>query len=562
MASAPAAPAAVEHDAYSFTMADTLSNTYRHTEAIKSLAIRRDTATAREIWLDIVAQDTTYAPAHYYLSRTARGTERRESLRHAHKAFVGDTMNKWYAENYATQLVVAGQHTRAIPIFRRLMRLDPKNLQAYHALAILYGSTGMPYSAIAILDSAEMRVGYNPYLAELQQELLLDTRQYDRAIEAGKRRAKEQPYDGTVRTSLALAYDAAGRDSLAEATLDEAFRLDTTNIATTMLVAEYYLRKGNTRRMLDYEEHLFRNKSLSVDDKLRRWDIHTSDVGFYGKNYLRLGSMVQRLAIDYPNNPKVVAAYAAHMLAGGEYDYALDYLRRHLTDEATTDENYIEVLQLEFFLGKKELVEEDLAAALRRYPDSFKLLSFSGFYKGENDDHEGAIATFKMGITKASTDAERSEMWGYIGDVYHDMGNNSSAFKAYKRALKLDKDNVLVLNNYAYFLSLTGKALDRALEMSARAIELESSNATYIDTHAWVLHRMGRNDEAKKMMLRALSLDGQRDPDLLAHYGDILWALGEKFMAETYWQKAVERGYDKDKMEHHIAQKRNPDKKK
>ena len=65
---------------------------------------------------------------------------------------------------------------------------------------------------------------------------------------------------------------------------------------------------------------------------------------------------------------------------------------------------------------------------------------------------------------------------------------------------------------------------------------------------------MGRSEEAKRVMLRALSLDGQRDPDILAHYGDILWALGEKFMAETYWQKAVERGYDSEEMKRHIAE--------
>jgi predicted negative regulator of RcsB-dependent stress response len=41
---------------------------------------------------------------------------------------------------------------------------------------------------------------------------------------------------------------------------------------------------------------------------------------------------------------------------------------------------------------------------------------------------------------------------------------------------------------------------------------------------------------------------------LLVHYGDILWALGEKFMADTYWKKAVQQGFDKDALEEHIAE--------
>ena len=95
--------------------------------------------------------------------------------------------------------------------------------------------------------------------------------------------------------------------------------------------------------------------------------------------------------------------------------------------------------------------------------------------------------------------------------------------------------------------------MERALDLSSRAIYLEATNPTYLDTHAWVLHRLGRNQEAKRIMRQALSLDGQRSADLLAHYGDILWALGEEFMAETYWQKAVERGYDSSAMQSHIT---------
>ena len=74
----------------------------------------------------------------------------------------------------------------------------------------------------------------------------------------------------------------------------------------------------------------------------------------------------------------------------------------------------------------------------------------------------------------------------------------------------------------------------------------------HIDTKAWVLHRLGRNEEAKVAMRQALSFSSLQDAPLLMHYGDILWSLGEKFMAETYWQKAVERGYDKELMEAHI----------
>jgi Tfp pilus assembly protein PilF len=172
----------------------------------------------------------------------------------------------------------------------------------------------------------------------------------------------------------------------------------------------------------------------------------------------------------------------------------------------------------------------------------------------EYSSHEKAIEWFKTGLKVCANDQERSQLWGYIGDVYHDMGNDKRAFKAYRKALGYNPENVLVLNNYAYFLSLLDQDLERALIMSKKAVNLESNNASYVDTYAWILHRLGRNDEAKKMMMTALSLSAQREPSLLIHYGDILWALGEKFMADTYWKKAVEQGYDKHALEEHIAE--------
>jgi Flp pilus assembly protein TadD len=180
------------------------------------------------------------------------------------------------------------------------------------------------------------------------------------------------------------------------------------------------------------------------------------------------------------------------------------------------------------------------------------IIAFAGFLAIESQNNEEAVEIFKHGLEVATDDQQRSEMLGYIGDMYHEMGCDAKAFKLYRKALEYNPENVLVLNNYAYFLSLKDKDLKRALAMAEEAMRLEPNNASYIDTYAWVLHRMGDNAKAKTVMSQALSQSAQRDASLLAHYGDILWALGEKFMAETYWQKAVDRGFDKDAMQQHV----------
>ena len=87
---------------------DTLAIGYRHIDAVQRMAIHRDTVGARTIWLDILRQDSTYAPALYYMSRIEPDRDMR--VRYAYQAFLGDTTNKWYTENYATALVGTQQY--------------------------------------------------------------------------------------------------------------------------------------------------------------------------------------------------------------------------------------------------------------------------------------------------------------------------------------------------------------------------------------------------------------------------------------------------------------------
>ena len=45
--------------------------------------------------------------------------------------------------------------------------------------------------------------------------------------------------------------------------------------------------------------------------------------------------------------------------------------------------------------------------------------------------------------------------------------------------------------------------------MSSRAVALTDNNPTYLDTHAWVLFRLGRTEEARKIMQQAVALDSE-----------------------------------------------------
>lgn len=531
---------------------DSLRRTYRHSEAVQRLAIHRDTTAARAIWQEIIEKDGDYAPALYHLSLTSR-TNSSEALEYARRAYVADSTNKWYVQNYGTKLFSSSNYDEALPVYRRLLKLDKQDISIYYSLAHLYRIKQMHYSAISILDSADMRLGRNSHTSALKQRLLFETRQYDRAIEEGRRTIIEIPYDIDAHVSLAYAYEASGRDSMALQTLEQALAIDSTSVSTLEMLSSWHARRGNVQQMLEYDAQLFASDDMPVEEKLLYLSSYTGDTQFYISNFVGVGRLINTLALRYPTNRDVIEFYAMHLLVAGDKQQALDYLRRHLQDDGVRAVDYMSVMQLELQLDAQEALNEDIAEALRRYPNDFAIISFVGYIYVEKGLWSEAIAMFKESIDVAQNDEQISSAWGYIGDTYHEAGNDKRAFAAYDKALRYNSDNMLVLNNYAYFLSLTGRNLERALTMSQRALYLAPDNYSYIDTHAWVLHCLGRDDEAKVLMRQALSLSSQRDPDILAHYGDILWALGEHFLAETYWEKAVDNGYDAELMEEHRA---------
>nr|HPQ56952.1 tetratricopeptide repeat protein [Bacteroidales bacterium] len=153
-----------------------------------------------------------------------------------------------------------------------------------------------------------------------------------------------------------------------------------------------------------------------------------------------------------------------------------------------------------------------------------------------------AIARFEriLSMLNKEDTQNRIQTLALLGDLYYEAGNREQSFSMYDKVLKLDPFNLPVLNNYAYYLSLRNEKLERALSMSKITIEKEPNNSTYLDTYGWILHLLGRTQQAKDVFRQALAYGGKESAEILDHYGDVLNALNEPLMAIVYWQQAYQ----------------------
>lgn len=547
---------------------------FLYTEGIKRNMIYGDTLQARQLFIKAIEQDSTYAPAHYELANTLLYEDSDQAIKHARLAAKLDSTNRWYRQLYGQALLVGRRYAEALPVFEQLVRTD-RNPDHYRILAILYDQDKRPFSAIAILDSAERQFGVNPYLGEIKRRLLLSTHQFDRALDEAKKVVESIPYEPENHIALGEVYALMQKDSLAESSFRRAIEIDPENIMAWAALGEYYHRRGNTRSYLNATYNLFKIKGLPVSEKIAIFRQLASNRRFYSDNYSQLDILATTLHNAYPDDKSVTNMFADHLISSGKIDEALSLYKAQTQGENPDKDAFTTVMEFETFLNHPDSVQLYLNRARQLFPNDAMLYVRAGFLRLAANEFDEALKEHREALKFADTDTLRSEIWGYIGDIYHQKAVNGNSivtegsfgtrstnrnerkymtqcYNCYNKALDLFSDNAGVLNNYAYFLSLEERDLETALEMAERATSLTENNPTYLDTWAWVLHKLGRNKEAKRIMRQAISLDSSNSADLQMHYGDILAALGEKFMAEIYWKKALENGYDKESVEQRI----------
>ena len=567
---------------------DSLIPLYDYTDALRLILAEGDTLAGRRALQHALACDSAYAPALYMMSSDAETYDPELAERYALRAYSSDTSNKWYARQYARTLIMNMHYGKAVSLFEKLLRDEPADPDNYRMLALLYQQQNKPFSALVILDSAEMRFGRMGGLTDIKRNLLISTHQYDKALSEAEMAVEDAPYDIGNHIALGELYAASGRDSLALASFGVAREMDSANLDVLIALSEFYNRRGDYRRYLATVDAIFHNDAMPADDKLRQWERITADRDFYGQYYLQISDLARTLAMKYPDNDGVTAAYARHLLASGESETALELYKRRLA--ASPRKIYYEmVIDIESYVFHRiDSTAKYIAEALRLYPDDFGLYMREGFANSIMDRHADAERSFRKALKLTDSDSVRSMIHGYIGDSYqtraaaivnpadeeHVPGlfraiqSNSRAkglmkrcFAEYDKALELNADNAAVLNNYSYFLAEQERDIDRAVDMGRRATEVSRNNPTYLDTYAWALHKAGRNAEAKRTMQQALSLDRTESAELLIHYGDILDALGERFMAEIYWRRARDNGYPDDAVDQRLNKNRTTDRK-
>ena len=488
--------------------------------------------------------DSTKSEAYFYLAQYYGALKQKEqALACIEKAAALEPMNSTYQETLANTYINQRQFDKAAQVLEQLYDRHRDRDDVLGLLIELYEEQHDYESAIETLTKLEMIEGKSERLSYAKSNFYTELGDKKAAVAEMKRLADQYPNDQNYRGLYANTLFVNGQKKKALEIYHDILRIEPENRNALMALLAYEKDEGDLDAAAALTEQVLLSKNITSQDRvlLMRQEIGKSEQE--GGDSTRVLYLFHRMLEQPQMDADVAILCATYMhlknMPNDSISQVLEQVLRVAPDNAAAR------LQLVSYAWQAEDMPRiiTLCKDARQYnPDEMAFYYYQGiaYYKQEKLDE--ALNAFQNGIgviTQESDPDIVSDFYAVMGDIMHQKGLDQEAFAAYDSCLQWKDDNYGCLNNYAYYLSEKEIQLEKAEQMSFRAIKAEPKNATFLDTYAWILFKQKRYAEAKIYIDQTLQCDSDTSAVLLEHAGDIYYFVGERDKALEYWQQAL-----------------------
>jgi len=522
------------------TMIDAKAATEVFINATKA-RILGDYATATTLYQQCLELDPRNDAAMYELAQLqfSKG-DYAESVRLIEQAIEIDPENEYYR---LLSIEIYGKSGRKDDLLRtcqQLVKKYPENVDYLYELASAYLLHGKADEAIKTYNSIENIMGVNEEVSLQKHRIYLLMEKPEKAVREIEALVETYP-DQSSRyyAMLAEIYMQQNKPDEAAEYYRKIIESDPDNPYVHISLSDYYRKKSDFARSLEELRKGFANPGLDVETKLRILMAYYGTQEIYTDKKAEVEDLTNVIVNAHPGDAKALSLKADLLLQDQDYSGAREIYRRILAIDSSRYSVWEGLLQANASLSDWEALSRESNRALDLFPFQPLPYLFNGIARMQLKEIPGAIKTLTAGSRLVtSNDALLLQFYTYLGDAYNQDGQHALSDESYEKVLKKDPENAYVLNNYAYYLSLRGVNLDKALIMAEKAAALDSLNPANLDTYGWVLYKLGRYDEAEKWIGKAMLASTKDDPDILEHYGDIQFMLGKVEKASEYWIRA------------------------
>lgn len=468
--------------------------------------------------------------------------------------------NSTYQEQLAMTYIATKDYPNAIKAYEKLYSSNPDRTDVLEILLSLYGQKKDYANMLATVDRMVSADGESEQTVLTRMHIYSLQGKKKEEFNTLKRFVDRYPNDMSYQVMMSNWLLQNGEKQKAFDILQKVQKTDPQNVQAKLSMIDYYRAENLDSIARKMEEGLLTNPHTSTDTKVSiiRSVIANNEAG--GGDNTKVLSLFRNILAGKQENADLAELYVAYLsLKKMPEDSIVGGLKRILEIAPDNKGARIELLRtLWGKIGNDEIIEIS-KPGVEYNPDEMAFYYFLGFAYIQKDDDDNAFDIFRKGVAQATDSSEPSlvsDMYSYIGDIYHQRGQIEEAYAAFDSCLQWKEDNVECMNNYAYFISVDGGDLSRAEQMSYKTIKAQPTNSLYLDTYAWVLFQEKRYAEAQIYIEQAVANDSTNSYVQLEHAGDIYIMLGETDKAIDYWRRAIQAGGDAKAIERKIRQKK------
>jgi tetratricopeptide (TPR) repeat protein len=517
------------------------------------------------LYQQVVKADPQNGAAYFELAKLYhQGQNFSQAVSYARQAIAADKNNIWYRFLLADLHRQGNQPQEAIGVYKGILEQWPERYEVYLDLAAAYAYAGKANEAAKAYADAEKRFGLGEDLVHHAFNTYMAVGQWAEAEKLLTRAIAANPGNAEYIGMLAEAYDEQGKSDQALEQYRRALALDPANSMLRISLAEHYYGAGKIEEAYRELGEAFADPEVDIDAKMQvligffeMTEREGEQPGDRGELVRRSYALIEALERAHPESGKPHTIHGDFLLRDGKVAEARDEFRKALVLEQDRFPIHAQVMQLSLQLGDFESLVKESARTIELFPAAPEAYLYKGIAHAQLGQGEEAIEALVTGRDLVvDNPLLTAQFWSSLGEAYNKAKEFAKSDHAYEKALALQPNDPTTLNNWAYYLSVRGEQLERAERMSKRSNELAPGQPTYQDTYAWVLFRMKRYAEARTWMEKAIAGSASPDGELLEHYGDILFELGERSSALEQWRQAKARGGASEAIDRKIAEGR------
>lgn len=459
------------------------------------------------------------------------------------KAVDSNKKNIWYLRNHAEILFINQEYNESAKQYVEIIKLQPDNEFNYYKLADTYIYNQQYLRAIKVYDDLESLKGTDKMLSMQKHKLYLQVKDIKKATKTLELLSDKYPKDIEVLHILAEAYILNNQNEKAFSIFQQISEKDPENGRIHLTLANLYRDNGDLENSFQELKKAFINEKVLLETKIA---ILSSYIGIISvndtirKQAFELGSI---LLNKHQDEAIAYAIYGDLYYADGNKKKAKTNYKKSISISQSIQAVWTQLLFLEVEENNYDSLLIFSNKAISYFPSDPLYYYFHAISNIYFKKYDTALNSLELGVEYVfDNEMLYAEFQSSLADTYHALKIHDKSDSIFDQLLLNNSNNVIVLNNYSYYLSLRKKDLNRAKKMSKKCNDLEPNNGTYQDTYGWVLYCLGDFENAKIWIERALSNGSQTSAVVVEHYGDILFNLGLKKEAVSEWIKAKNLG--------------------